>query len=316
MRILFRGAIAILMLMAAVWAFTEIFPGTASRMIIMVVRASEGLEVKKVKTEFGDVHYLEGGTGPTIVFVHSMYGNKDNWLHMAKYLRDSYRVIMLDMPGYGDNAVLEKGGYSLEEQAKRLVIITKALQLGEFHLAGNALGGQLSAMVAVSNPKKVISLAFIGGSVGVRYALPGEPEKVLTGMKSHLLVEKREDFQRRLNTLFPTGKANLYRPILKAAENEAVASLRLNIRIWKETVDSVTRVTPVIELAPMIKQRALVLWCVEDKVYNIIRAELLANALVSGKLVKLSGCGTVPMIDKPEITGRLYRQFLDNVRTP
>ncbi|MGH1353063.1 MAG: alpha/beta fold hydrolase [Methyloligellaceae bacterium] len=312
MRILFRGAVALLMLMTAAWSFSEFFPGVTSKMIIMVVRASEGLEAKTVKTEFGDVHYLEGGQGPVIVFVHGMYGSKDNWLRIVRYLKDSYRVIIVDVPGYGDNSVLSIGGYGLEQQVKRLSSIINALKLGQFHLAGNALGAQLAAMISVRNPDNVSSLAFIGGAVGVRYALPGEPEKVLTEVKSYLLVQKRQDFHRRVNILFPAGKPKLYRPILRAEEEKAVSSLRLNIRIWKETVDSIGKVSPLIDLAPMISQRALVLWCVEDKVYDIAGAELLAGALSRGVLVKLSGCGTVPMIDKPEETGRALRRFLDS----
>ncbi len=313
MRILFRGAAVLLILMTGAWGFSELFPSTTSKIIMKIVRASEGVQVKILNTEFGKVHYLEGGSGPVVVFVHGMYGNKDNWLRITRYLKDSYRVIMLDVPGYGDNLVLGEGEYGLEVQAMRLVAVIRALKLKNFHLAGNALGSQLAAMITMRMPKKVSSVAFIGGAVGVRYALPGEPEKVLTGLKSYLLVEKREDFRRRFRMLFPEGNPSLYRPILRAAENKAVDSLRLNIRIWKETVNSIPKVSPLIEIAPMIKQRALVLWCIEDKIYNIANAELLVNALDRGKLVKLSGCGTIPMIDKPEETGRFFRKFLDDI---
>ena len=44
---------------------------------------------------------LELGQGPTIVFLHNGGGTLWNWTHQLEYFAASYRVIAVDLPGFG-----------------------------------------------------------------------------------------------------------------------------------------------------------------------------------------------------------------------
>ena len=49
--------------------------------------------------------YLMAGTGTPVVMLHSSLGSKSQWTALAERLASRFRVIALDLCGYGDNAL-------------------------------------------------------------------------------------------------------------------------------------------------------------------------------------------------------------------
>ena len=47
------------------------------------------------------VHYRDVGSGPVIVLVHGIMSSLQTWDGWSRQLEKSYRVISLDVPGYG-----------------------------------------------------------------------------------------------------------------------------------------------------------------------------------------------------------------------
>ncbi len=89
-----------------------------------------------------NIHYRDIGEGPVIVLVHGIMSSLHTWNAWSDHLEKYYRVISLDVPGYG----LTGSPENLDEFDVDFLISTftrfvSELGLKRFDLAGNSLGG-------------------------------------------------------------------------------------------------------------------------------------------------------------------------------
>ena len=118
-------------------------------------RKGAGLTIKSVNIPDFKIVYAEGGTGDTIIMVHGFGGSKDNWLYLAKYFTPHYRVIIPDLPCFGDSSKPQNAKYNNILQAERLNLFAKELKLTKFHLVGNSMGGNIVGNYAADYPEPV-----------------------------------------------------------------------------------------------------------------------------------------------------------------
>jgi pimeloyl-ACP methyl ester carboxylesterase len=131
-------------------------------------------------------HYVERGAGPTLVLVHGGGAGADawgNWRGCIAPYAECFRVIAVDMPGFGRTAkpAPETYEYSQANRNVHLVAFIEALGAGPVNLIGNSMGGATSLGVAMARPDLVRKLVLMG-SAGLDIANP-DPEfrKSLTG---------------------------------------------------------------------------------------------------------------------------------------
>ncbi len=72
----------------------------------------DGLHQQSVQV--GDTRwaYVEGGKqgGPPLLLLHGFGGSHADWLMAARYLTGNFRVIIPDLPGWGESTRLPHGG--------------------------------------------------------------------------------------------------------------------------------------------------------------------------------------------------------------
>jgi pimeloyl-ACP methyl ester carboxylesterase len=88
------------------------------------------------------------GAGPPIVMLHSSLSSKSQWTALAERLASRFRVIALDLCGYGDNAMLAaEGSFTLDDE---IGVITDHLErLVEPHTRVQVVGHSYGALVAL-----------------------------------------------------------------------------------------------------------------------------------------------------------------------
>lgn len=109
-----------------------------------------------------NIHYQEVGEGPTIVLVHGIMSSLQTWDDWALELSKSYRVISLDVPGFGLTGAPE----SLDDFNEEYLLNTFAkfidmIDLENFSLAGNSLGGYIAAQYASNYSERVDNLILL-----------------------------------------------------------------------------------------------------------------------------------------------------------
>lgn len=112
-----------------------------------------------LETNNQHIDYLDQGSGPTVLLVHSASGSNRQWRHLVETLASRYRVIAVNLFGYGETtpwpadqpqAVLDHTG---------LVTALMDQLPGPVHLVGHSLGGVVAMEAALHRPNQVASLA-------------------------------------------------------------------------------------------------------------------------------------------------------------
>jgi pimeloyl-ACP methyl ester carboxylesterase len=101
------------------------------------------------------------GHGTPIVLLHSSMSSKKQWRELIQRMSGSYRLIAIDLYGYGDTPSPAAGHFALEDEV-RLVqsVLESALQANErFHLVGHSYGGVIALELMQGQPARVRSLS-------------------------------------------------------------------------------------------------------------------------------------------------------------
>lgn len=125
------------------------------------------------------IHYRDEGKGPAIVLLHGMLASLHTWDGWALKLKENYRVVRIDMPGFGITGPAPKGFvYSEESMVKVLDALFIKLNLNRFTIAGNSLGGYFSWRYTIAHPEKIERLILLDAA-GYPQEPPG-PIKLAT----------------------------------------------------------------------------------------------------------------------------------------
>ena len=120
---------------------------------------------KFIEIDGMNVHYRDQGKGETIILLHGTGASLHTWDKWTDKLKNSYRVIRLDLPAYGLTGPHPENKYSISEYSEFLNSFVNQLKLNDFILSGNSLGGSISWYYASVYPEKVqlLSLLSPGG---------------------------------------------------------------------------------------------------------------------------------------------------------
>lgn len=115
------------------------------------------------------IAYVDEGSKehPTIVMVHGWGGYIKNWYSTIDELSKDYRCIALDLPGYGLSSMkyYEQEQDYLQFFASIIDEFCSGLNLNEVVLLGHSMGGQISMIATLNEPKwlKALVLAAPAG---------------------------------------------------------------------------------------------------------------------------------------------------------
>ena len=234
---------------------------------------------------------------------------KEHWVDMSRQVSGDYHVILLDLPGFGENKRLNATEYDFDRQAQNVMEVLDSIGVGDFHIAANSMGAQIAAQLASALPNRVKSISFIGSPDGVTSPVRSDMENALSEGKSPLVVTAEAEYSDRMSWLFPAAPF-VPRPVARTWSAKEVAHAEVNQLIWDAVQNSET--SPLEAIAPNLTQPSLVVWCKEDRIFHISGAEVLDRALPDNTLIVADKCGHLPMLDRAAETGSNLRDFLND----
>jgi len=108
------------------------------------------------------IHYLDEGTGPTLLLVHGLAGQMHNFTHsLVGKLRQGFRVVVLDRPGSGYSTRPAEASATISAQARMISRFCQELRLGRPVVVGHSLGGAIALALALNHPEQVAGLALL-----------------------------------------------------------------------------------------------------------------------------------------------------------
>ena len=105
--------------------------------------------------------YVDEGKGKeTILMIHGLGSYLPAWKKNISELSKYYRVIAIDLPGYGKSSKDPHSGL-MSFYAGVIADLIEKLQIGPVNLAGHSMGGQISMVLALERPELVKRLILV-----------------------------------------------------------------------------------------------------------------------------------------------------------
>jgi 4,5:9,10-diseco-3-hydroxy-5,9,17-trioxoandrosta-1(10),2-diene-4-oate hydrolase len=125
------------------------------------------------------VHYHEAGTGPVLLCIHGGAPGAFGWGNFGRNmaaLSRHFRVLVVDLPGYGKSDKPAVGGARTSFYVGVFVAMLDALGIDKAHVMGMATGGSVALKLAIDQPARVDRLVVINAPGGLSLFHPGNPK--------------------------------------------------------------------------------------------------------------------------------------------
>lgn len=112
-------------------------------------------ESKWFESSVGPVHYIDEGVGRPIVFCHGQPMWSFLYRNIVIGLRDRFRCVVMDCPGYGLSVRPDSYGYTPKEHAGIVGSLVDHLGLDDMIVMGQDWGGPIIMSMAAARPERV-----------------------------------------------------------------------------------------------------------------------------------------------------------------
>lgn len=260
------------------------------------------------------VREAEAADAPTVVMIHGFTGSKENWYPLAAKLRGRYRLVIPDLPGWGDSERIAGADYGFVAQSERVAAFLEQVarkQGSPVVLLGHSMGGGIVALTSARHAKEVARVGLFDAA-GVRFKDNRFGIEVLAG-KNPFAVEDDASLKRYLDTVFYVEAA---KPTIPWPASRALIGWRKQQAKFEQAVldrigRSDERFLPG-EAAARIDQPALLLWCRQDAVIDASAMDLYGARLPQASKVLLDGCGHMSIIEKPDEVAAAVEFLINN----
>lgn len=248
---------------------------------------------------------------PTVVMVHGFTGSKENWYPLAQSLGDRYRLVMPDLPGWGESQRIAGQDYGFVAQSRRVAEFVRVVSPDRpVALLGHSMGGGIVALTTAGFPQEVARVGLFDAA-GVRFRDNRFGEQVLAG-ENPFAVDDPASLRRYLDTVFHVESA---KPAIPWPASAVVARWRARQAPFEQRVldrigRSDERFLPG-AAAARIRQPALLLWCRQDVVIDPSALGLYAAQVPQAAKVMLDGCGHMSIMEKPVDVAAAVTQLIE-----
>lgn len=297
------GLVVAALALGAVWTWR---PGWIIEPLLAWRQRQAGIERKELAVGDDRWPYLEReGSGTPVVVVHGFGADKNAMAGFATRLAE-HRVIVPDLPGFGDHPLPEDFVPWEGEYVERLAAFLRGLGPGPYRLVGSSMGGAIAGALAARHPELVDRLVLIAPA-----GVPAEREndffrRAREG-ENPLDIATVEDFDRVLATVFrrpPEIPANVKRWLVARNLPHRATRAAILATMGPFLVGGLE------EVAPSVRAPTLVLWGDSDLVTDPSAGRTLVGLLPDARLVVVPDAGHVPWEDAPAATFGPIREFL------
>lgn len=246
---------------------------------------------------------------PAVVLVHGFGSSLHTWEAWEPLLSDRFRVVAMDLPGFGLTGPDPTGDYSDE----RSVAVLEALldRLGVARAAavvGSSMGGRIAWRFAAAKPERLERLVLMApdgfASFGREYNKA--PERLPWLMRLLPYTAPKPLLRRTMQNAYAVEGA------LSDAVVERYHAMLLAPGVRQAILDRSlqTVLLPPEPILATIRMPVLLLWGELDRAVPASHAQDYLRVLPDARAVVLPGVGHVPMEEAPEASARALRDFL------
>ena len=267
--------------------------------------ASCPLLTKTVAVDGSAMSYLGGGHGESILLLHGLFAQKEQWLDVGCALASQgFEVLAPDLPGYGASSGYPVTVYALDSQVDTLHKFMLRLGKDNMHIAGSSMGGTIAALYAQKYPGQIKSLAFIGAPLGIIGWSPQVRKAIFEGVNPFIPINQKQ-FDLEMHLLF-------FKPpkIDEGIKAKLVQEYVENNRHYQQVWDIVNFYDRSLGSMEMNTPRTLILWGEQDGIFSIDGLPLIKEVFKNSQAMRFPDAAHLLMLEQPKKVVRVYGEFL------
>jgi 2-hydroxy-6-oxonona-2,4-dienedioate hydrolase len=247
-------------------------------------------ESKFVSVYGAKMHYIEAGSGPTLVLVHGLADDTAVWQETIAPLAKTHRVIVPDLIGWGksDKPLLS---YRIATFSDFLDRFLQQLKVEKAAVVGNSMGGWVVADFVLRYPARVEKLVIV---CGVGFA---SSEQQMGAPLEVLKMSSRDEIRRFLAPAFADKKF----------VSEEMVDFLIEQRVRNgdgytisKFIESMKRKEDVVDgKLGKIKVPTLVVWGRQDLLTPLAIGQRFQREIPGAKLQIIENCGHMPQQECP-----------------
>lgn len=145
-----------------------------------------------------NIAYIDTGkSDTTLLFVHGWGINKEYWSNQIAHFGKRFRVVVIDLPGFGQSGK-NRDKWGTDEYAADIDSTIAQLHLKTVILVGHSMAGDIVLQAAINNPHKVIAVVGVDNFNGVGGQTTAADKKAFEGA----IAEMRKNFKSAVTEYF------------------------------------------------------------------------------------------------------------------
>ena len=110
------------------------------------------------------MNFLDKGNGAALVFLHGFCESLEIWNDFIPPLSDKFRVLTIDLPGFGGSHLLDPG-FTIDHVADAVNTWVKKTHLSDIVIIGHSLGGYVALSLAERHGSNVKGICLFHSTV-------------------------------------------------------------------------------------------------------------------------------------------------------
>lgn len=269
---------------------------------------------KKINLSGVNVHFVEAGKGPPLLFLHGLGGAWRDWSANLPAFAATHQVMALDFPGSGESDKPEVQ-YSIEWLTEVVERFLQERKIEGVTLVGHSMGG-LVALNLAARPNSRVKMLIVTDAVGI-----GDKAEFLGYAMSKKIMGAdtrwgslegflKNEFRAMADSFIKDQKPKTAREFFESIPKNPFTGnsflpMTPNVQMTASILDFDIRP----KLASIL-QPTLILWGAKDPVASPQDASFLQKEIRSSSLILFPDSGHSPMMDQPSLFNRELGKFV------
>lgn len=240
------------------------------------------------------IEYTDQGAGQVILMLHGWLDNHKSFDALANILSTDFRVIRLDLPGFG-NSQMPPADWAVGDFALFVGAFLSKLDVSPEGILGHSFGGRI-ALKGLGNGTLAAQKLILIGSAGVSDQRP--PRRFLFCLAAKLV--KSVGNLAPFRAWYRTQRKRLYARL----GSDYLDSGKMQGSFVKTIAEDLS------ESAARITMPTLLIWGADDEATPLSAGQKLHRLIAGSQLEVLAGAGHFVHRQQPEAVARLIRVFV------
>jgi len=271
---------------------------------------NKSVEVNNIRINYSDV-----GEGEALVLVHGFASSTYTWRYIEEHFIGKYRVISIDLKGFGFSSKPHDQKYSIHDQSEILIEFMEKLGLSCVTVMGHSYGGAVALATFRSSRNKgqdLIKRLILIDSASYRHDFPDFISVLRTPLLNRIslsIVPSKINANFVLREAFYDDKKitkemiDLYSYYLNLPGAHSALIQTAN-QIVPDDVEDFTKFYSKIDIP------VLIIWGKKDQIVPISNGIRLQREIPNASFKVIENCGHMPQEECPEIVVHHISEFL------